>query len=108
MNFYEVTIRVRPKPEHPLYWDIQLAYHKLWVYATNENEAANKAYQFSTLMDFEVIGDKVQTVADPKNYKKDELSVMCEEGKKSGFAHFIIACTTGTEEGNFDNMWESD
>jgi len=110
MEIYCTTIKVRPAKQHPLFWSIQFAFLKIWLFAEDTQDAADKAGRCVVPMSFEMVGTCVEiTKCDLEKYQgTEEYEEKLNQVKEYGFAWFLIACPTGTDEEGFEQKWENE
>lgn len=97
VKLYKVSIKVRPLPHHPRFWDVQFGYLLVWIFAADAEKAGEAAVGVVAAMPFERVTDAVEVqTGEPAHVP--ELESKVKEAKESGFAWLLVGCVTGTEE----------
>ena len=99
---YSVLFKVRPSPEHPKFFGMQFGYLFTWIAQHSPEAAAESARTVVGVLPFELAVDKVrvQEVGE-QPYPQPEFNACVAQAKHVGFAMFLAACETGTDEEGF-------
>ncbi len=106
MQLYRVAFKVRPAAQHPKYWEIQFGFLLLYLWAESAEQAGDSAATIVGVLPYEVVGRNVEVIHITGPDKKPELERCAQEARSIGFCMSLVACQTGTDEGDFAGKWE--
>ncbi len=105
MKIYRIGIRVRPKPEHMLFYDMQFGCLMIWISAKDEDDASTRATAIAEQLPYEIVGGLV-LVQTLRAEATQHYESILDQTKNIGASFDLVMCPTGIDEGNFDQWFE--
>jgi hypothetical protein len=100
-ELYRVVLKVRPLPQHPMYWDIQFGYLNLWLFAPSAESAGERAVDIAEALPYELVGTRAEVCRD-KPPVCAEFQTGEAMARQTGLGTFLVACRTGVPEEGFE------
>lgn len=101
MELFRVALKVRPLPQHPLYWDVQFGHLLIWLHAKSPVDAADRARVIVNQLPYERVGTALAVHRDRLSLKP-QFQICEQEAETVGLALYLIACSTGVDEDGFE------
>jgi hypothetical protein len=92
-KIWRVKLKVKPSPQHPLYFEWEDGWLNVWLLDESFESAAHRATDILEHLPYEIIGDTVGVSADemPGPEKADEMRICEHQAKRLGFAMYLWA-----------------
>ena len=107
MSLYRITIKVRPTPKHPAYWDIQFGFLNLFLVDEDADNAVRRALAICGQLPYERVGERLTVTDEIETLLKDKAprwkSNCIVQCANFGFSDFLEAWQVGTDEAAFIN-----
>src|SRR5260370_32764128 len=100
LPLFGVTLKVRPRPAHPSYYDWQFGFLIVIVYADNAERAGAITRSIVEQLPYEQVGTAVSVRA-TEDFK---CKAAVEQGRQLGLGLALFAMETGAEESEFEAM----
>lgn len=101
-----VSGKVRPTPGHPLYYEWQFGFLRLWLFADSLEDAKDKALAILEVLPYEQVGEQVRVESEfPSTEESRQMHGFArEQAEKLGLGIEMFAAETGTDEAGFEAM----
>lgn len=108
LKLFRIIFRVRPTPEHPLFWELQCGLLNIWLFDADPEVAAKRAQGITEQLPYELIGEKVRVILD-KGERLPEIQQGEAQARLAGIGIFLVCFKVGQDEGRFadDDWWTS-
>jgi hypothetical protein len=100
MNIYRIVFRVRPKPSHPAYWEIQFGELAFWFHDDNPESATERGVKIIQCLPYDIVeGPFPQILPSEDIIKDDQLRQTCVQSlKQTGLGVEYYWANTGRDE----------
>ncbi len=103
-----IVMKVRPAVQHPLFFETQYGRLCVWLFASSDDDAADRAIAIVERLPYELVGDGATVYRDSNNNDaalppevRPNIERCRQQLREAGLSVFWFAAPVGADEGMF-------